>query len=367
MAAGLTTRALAQRLKDLGHAVSHVTVSKYERDQFSPTAETVKAIASVVGKPAEWFEGANLNLSGVRFRALKTATAKEKTAFLLQAMPWLRLYIHLFELLERKGPAHLQVQIGADESGAQAAKQIRDKYELRDYPIPSVARMLENAGIRVIRIAGAVGIDAFAGYLGDTHVVAVNSQLAPDRMRLTLTHEFAHVLYEDVLHDRQVDERELESRAFELASHLLMPSPVLREAFEMRSMVRLVQYKERYGISLAAMIYRATRERIVPQATAQRVWREFSRLGWRRHEPGRVPADYPVQLETLIESALRQERATLAELSRVAGVSTVDIQRRVMEAMGAIGLTESDPDAPSFKISAYREHGAMSETHDGPE
>lgn len=361
--AGLTTRDLAKRLTEMGHSVSHVTISKYERDEFSPTADTLRAIASVVGKPVEWFEGVGATLSGIRFRALKTLPAKDKSDFSTQALPWLRLYIHLNDLLERKEPSGLQVRIRPDDDPATAAKRIREKYKFANYPIPSVARMLENAGIRVIRLNGALGIDAFAACLGDTHVVAVNSVLPPDRMRLTLAHELAHVLYEDVMHDRQVDEDEIESRAFDLASHLLMPSPVLKEAFEIKSMVRLVQYKERYGISLSAMVYRATREKLIPQAMAQMLWREFSRLGWRKQEPGRVPADHPVRLETLIDSALRQKKATPAELSRIAGVDANEIRQRVMDAMGAMELSENDPDAPSFKISAYREHGASSETN----
>jgi Zn-dependent peptidase ImmA (M78 family) len=354
---------LAKHLSELGHAVSHVTVGKYERDEFSPTAETVRVIASVLAKPVEWFEGADAQLSGVRFRALKTIPAREKTAFSSGALPWLRLYLFLNDLLDRRKPPSLQVSPRANEAPQALAKRIREKYKFRNYPVPSVVRLLENAGIRVVRLQAAAGIDAFAAKLGETHVVAVNSDLSPDRMRLTLAHELGHILYEDVLHDRTVVEDELEERAFEFASHLLMPSEVLREAFEMRSMVRLVQYKEKYGISLSAMIYRATREKVIPQAMAQMLWREFSRLGWRKREPGRVPADQPVRLESLIDGALRQEKATLAELARIAGVEPSSIRQRVMDAMGAMELAENDPDAPSFKISAFHEPGASSETN----
>jgi Zn-dependent peptidase ImmA (M78 family)/DNA-binding XRE family transcriptional regulator len=360
--AGLTTRELAQRLKDSGHAISHVTVSKYERNEFSPSAETVKIIASVLGREVEWFDGTEAVLSGIRFRALKTIPVKSKSEFSARALPWLRLYLHLNVLLQRAAPQSLQIRLRADDEPAAAAKKIRDKYKLLNYPIPSVSRMLENAGIRVVRIKGVLGIDGFAATLGNVHVVAVNADLPPDRMRLTLAHELGHVLYEDVAHDREVDHDDLESRAFELASHLLMPSAVLAEAFEIKSMVRLVQYKERFGISLSAMVYRATREELIPQSMAQMLWREFSRLGWRKNEPGRVPADHPVRLETLIDSALRQKKATLTELARIAGVDSDEIQRRVMDAMGAMELTTDDTDAPSFKISAYSERRGRTET-----
>ncbi len=361
--AGLTTRALAQHLKDAGHAVSHVTLSKYERNEFSPTAATLRVIAGIVAKPVEWFEGVEATLSGIRFRALKTLPVRKKSDFSSLALPWLRLYFYLLDLLQRREPSQLQVRLRTAEEPAVVARRIRDKYKLQHYPIPSVARMLENAGIRVIQQVGASGVDAFAARLGAAHVVTVNSSLPADRMRLTLAHELGHVLYEDVLHDGHADDGAIESRAFEFASHLLMPSPVLREAFEIKSMVRLVQYKERFGISLSAMIYRATREQLIPQTMAQRLWREFSRLGWRRQEPGRVPTDRPVRLETLIDSALRQKRATLTELCRVSTLTPEAIHSRVMDAMGA-REARADNDAPTFRISAYLDEGHGTENVD---
>jgi len=357
--AGLSTRATAQRLKDLGHAVSHVTVSKYERNEFSPTHDTLVALASVLGKEPQWFEGTSSYLAGVRFRALKTMPVREKTAFTQRATPWLRLYVHVHDLLGRKVNSSLQVSAHPRDSGRALAKRLRDAYGLGDYPIPSVTRMLENANVRVIQLETVNGIDAFAGLFGEHRVVVVNRRLPPDRMRLTLAHELGHVLFDDCTHERQVNEKDLESRVFEFASYLLMPTRSLEEAFEIRSMVRLVQYKERFGISLAAMVYRAKRERLIPESMAQRLWREFSRLGWRRDEPGRVPTDDPVRMETLVDSVLRQKQATLTELSRVSGLTTEDIHARILDAMRASELTNDDTNAPSFQISKYMDGGAF--------
>jgi len=48
-----------------------------------------------------------------------------------------------------------------------------------------------------------------------------------------------------------------DQRAADFASHLPAPNGQLKECLQGKSMVRLVQFKERFGISLAAMVYRA--------------------------------------------------------------------------------------------------------------
>ncbi len=73
-------------------------------------------------------------------------------------------------------------------------------------------------------------------------------------------HELAHFLYDD---GPSLPPDEVETRAFEFASHMLFPESQLRKAFQLKSMVHLVEYKERFGISLAAMIFRARKSKMI--------------------------------------------------------------------------------------------------------
>jgi len=363
LAAELSTRALAASLKTAGLQLSHVTLSKYERNESAPTTTTLAVIAAVLGKDPSWFEGESHALAGVRFRSLKSSPARAKQSFVQTSLPWLRAYVHVHALLRRTPPRGLRTAARPNELGKRLAMRLREAYKLGSYPIPSVVRILENSDIRVIEMDAIDGIDAFAAQFGPHRVVVVNRRLSPDRMRLTLAHELGHVLYEDCMHDRPVNEHDIESRAFEFASHLLIPDAELAEAFALKSMVRLVHYKERFGVSLAAMVFRAKQDGLIAPLTAQRLWREFSKLGWRRQEPGRVPSDTPIRMESLLDSALRQKHASLAELARVSGLSEEQIKVRILQAMGATELVKDDTDAPSFPMSAYREDGAAFGVH----
>jgi Zn-dependent peptidase ImmA (M78 family) len=115
---------------------------------------------------------------------------------------------------------------------------------------------------------------------------------------------------------------------------MLIPESQLKEAFELKSMVRLVQYKERFGISLAAMIYRAKRSRLISSTLYQRLWRDFGRLGYNKIEPGYVAPDRPRRMEALIDAAVSQNIISYQEVARIVGTNEESVTDRIFRAMG---------------------------------
>jgi Zn-dependent peptidase ImmA (M78 family) len=99
-------------------------------------------------------------------------------------------------------------------------------------------------------------------------------------------------------------------------------------------MVRLVQFKERFGISLAAMVYRAEKLGFIPKPTAKMLWIEFARRGWKTNEPGSVRPDRATRFEQLIDEALVSRKLSLKELADLAGVRPEAIRERLNYAMG---------------------------------
>jgi Zn-dependent peptidase ImmA (M78 family) len=127
----------------------------------------------------------------------------------------------------------------------------------------------------------------------------------------------------------------MDDKAFEFACHLLIPKSQLENAFRGRSAVQLVQYKERFGISMAAMIYRAQKIKILDDRTTKRLWIQFARNGWRAKEPGRVRADRAFRFETLIDVAFSEKFITTwSEAAEITGVSAAELRRRRNLAMG---------------------------------
>lgn len=338
-AAGLSVREVERRLRALGYEISHMTIYNYERGLSTPSAVLMDGFSTVYGLSQDWFAEDRPVLQGVRYRALKSVTVVQRASYEAEASRWLETYRHVERILGRiREP--LRLPFRAATSGEALAKKIRKEHQLGEYPVPSVIRLLENFGVRVISLDTALRIDAFAGTLGDTSVVVLNTRRPSDRVRLNAAHELAHHLFSDCAGSGRLSEKDLERRAFECASHLLIPQSQLKAAIELQSMVRLVQYKERFGISLAAMIYRARESGLIRARVYERLWKEFAKLGWRKNEPGHVSPDRPVRMESLIDAAVRQKKTTYAELSLIVGIEEQAIRRRVYAAMGGSPLEE---------------------------
>jgi Zn-dependent peptidase ImmA (M78 family) len=316
----------------LGIPVTHATIANYETGATFPGMTTVGAMAKMYKKPVEWFLTMGPTLAGIRYRSLKSVRVSEKQMFEGEAASWFQVYVELENIFAAQHPAE-QFAVCAGESDEKAAMRLREKLGIGDQPLPSVIDLLERFGVRVIQIESPARIDGFAGWFGSTPVVALNSALPNDRMRFNGGHELRHYLFDNCRTDTHGDAEE-EEGAHNFASHLLMPETVLREAFKAQSMIRLVQYKERFGISLAAMIYRAKAGGIISAELYERLWRDFSRLGWRKEEPGQVKPDRPRRLEQFVELAVSEKKMSYSQVGRLGGIDEAVVRRRVLLAMG---------------------------------
>ncbi len=251
----LSTRQVQDLLNAHGISISHATIGNYERGITKPSEDILTTLAKIYERDLEWIRGTGLTLEPIRYRALRSVSVSEKNHFKSQAESWLNLYLYVETILDNKLKRNVQsgFVIKSGESGRELAERLRRVLKLEDHPIPSTIRILEDFGIYTIQVPSKARIDAFVGSFDDSRAVVLNSTLSNDRIRLDAMHELAHFLYDD---GPSLPPDEVETRAFEFASHMLFPESQLRKAFQLKSMVHLVEYKERFGISLAAMIFR---------------------------------------------------------------------------------------------------------------
>lgn len=333
--ARLSTRDVEERLRRQGIKVSHATIGNYERGLTQPSEKILGLLAGLYKRELDWLLGTGLTLRGIRYRALKSVSVHEKKDFKLRAQAWLDAYFYIEGILKRKlENRYPRFKVKFDTSGRQLAEKIRSMYKIRDYPVTSTIRILEHFGIYVIEIGTSARIDACAGFLGNSRIVVLNESLPNDRIRLTALHELAHHLYRDCINGPGLLYEDVEKRAFEFASYMLLPEAQLERAMRLKSMVRLVQYKERFGISLAAMIYRARKSDLIPPNLYKRLWRDFGRLGFRKNEPGQVAADRPLRMEALLDAAVSDGKITFATVAQLAGTDESIVKERVFRAIG---------------------------------
>ncbi len=334
-AARLSTRDVEERLRRQGIKVSHATIGNYERGLTQPSEKILGLLAGIYKRELDWLLGTGLLLQGIRYRALKSVSVHEKKDFKLRAQAWLDAYFYIEGILKCKlENRHPNFKVKNDTSGRQLAEKIRSMYKIHDYPVTSAIRIMEHFGIYVIEIGTSARIDACAGLMGNSRIVVLNESLPNDRIRLTALHELAHHLYRDCINGPGLLSEDVEKRAFEFASHMLLPETQLEIVMRLKSMVQLVQYKERFGISLAAMIYRARKSDLIPPNLYKRLWRDFGRLGFRKNEPGHVAADRPLRMEALLDAAVSDGKIAFATIAQLAGTDESIVEERIFRAIG---------------------------------
>jgi len=334
-AKGWSTRTVAERLRGLASA-SHATIANYEKDATRPPIDVLSGLATLYERPVNWFLGDGPMLSGVRYRNLKSkVTVRDRHRFEGDAQRWLDAYRNIEQHLAEPLDAEItDFEFIEDESPGALASRVRNRLDLDDdEPVPSVTEVLEALGVRVMEIETDLAIDGLAAAMDEESVVVLNGDVSNDRARLNAAHELGHVLRGDCA--ERDESREEEKAAFRFASHLMLTPPMLREAFKRKSMVDLVKFKERFGISLAAMIYRANEENILSDGEVKRLWIEFNKRGWRKKEPGRVLADRATRFESLLSSAMIERNLPLEALAQISGVRVEELKRRLDLATGS--------------------------------
>lgn len=342
--AGLSTRAVAEKmLRRL--AVSHVTIASYEKGTTVPPVDVLAALADIYRRTLNWFLDKREGLTDFRYRNLKARVGvTEQRHFEALAGKWVDAYVKLERYLKgphRRNDSSRSSFSGDDMEPAQLAGAVRRMLGLGDdQPVQNTISVLESFSALAVELRSSFGMDGAAARHGEKFVVVVNPNTNSDRLRMNAAHELAHLLYDDCRHDLGWSDAVVERRAYEFASLLLLPESQLIRAFEGRSFLRLIQYKEKFGISLAAMIYRGEQSRIVNSTAARWLWGEMSRRGWRKAEPGYVWRDRAITFEMMLESAIQTKALRWSEAELVTGVREDELRERLAD------VTEQTHGAP---------------------
>ncbi|MFA4965464.1 MAG: ImmA/IrrE family metallo-endopeptidase [Thermoleophilia bacterium] len=158
------------------------------------------------------------------------------------------------------------------------------------------------------------GMSAVAEVDGEPVAVAVVSRngVCRERQRLSLGHELGHLV---MTPQAQVDE---EKAAYRFGSAFLAPrETLLHEVGSRRTDVtsaELLILKRRFGMSLAALVYRLHDLGVLSDRYYQEWWRHINKMGWRKSEPEETPAEEPrwlmqTTLRAVSEGLLSEEYA----------------------------------------------------------
>lgn len=341
--AGLSSRAIADRMPSK-LSVSHTTITTYENGTAVPPIDVLAVLADLYKRPLNWFLENRESLSSFRFlnpsSRMKLADMRQYEA---QAGKWAEAY---FRLSRSLGSLHRQgnkIELAHDATPQSLAETVRHKLNLDDnQPIPNIVSVLESWDAWAFELKANFGIDGAAARHGNEYIVVINPSISSDRVRMNVAHELAHRLYDECKDSQGWTDTEVNKRAYIFASSLLMPASQLKEAFDGKSFIRLVEYKKKFGISLAAMIFMAEKSRIINTTASRYLWQEYIRRGWKQQEPGMVQRDRAVGFEMILDSAIQTKKLTWNDAERITGIKEDELRERLVNVV--------DGDVPRLEV-----------------
>jgi Zn-dependent peptidase ImmA (M78 family)/transcriptional regulator with XRE-family HTH domain len=325
---GLTQAQLANEVVRLGGTLTPAAISQYENSEARPKSSTLSLLATALGHPLDFFAaGPNdppLTSDAAFFRSLRSTSARDR-----RSASSLALYAFLFaKALERYvglpvlDLPNFPLTVGQDHLANNAARSARDYLDQGQGPVDNVVQLLERHGVVVIRVEGLVTnrVDAFSIPAPERPVVVLGGDKKDwSRSRFDAAHELGHL----VLHSEEaVGERWAESQAHAFSAEFLMPAQTIRD--ELPSELEWDSYlelKQRWGVSVQALVRRAKDLHVIDQETYLRAAKLMSAWGWRKPngEPGpRLPLEEPRLLSSAIEAA--REANLLDDLREETGI-----------------------------------------------
>lgn len=213
------------------------------------------------------------------------ARASTGVAAKKQAKELLRLAGEVFgELLNRtaNSPEVLlrRLPSASDQSIEDAAADLRAVIGQEETgPIRNLTALVERAGVCLIPIVGLPGLDGLSSWVNGIPVIGLDPSVPGDRFRFSLGHECGHLTF----HERPHDSSESEANRF--AGSLLFPKADFDAAMiDKPKLHHFIDMKSSWGISVAALIYRAHELDHIDDARYRALQIQMSK--WRKNEPG---------------------------------------------------------------------------------
>lgn len=308
--AGLTQGVLAQQT-----GVSQALISKIEHGLEGPSDILVERMGSACDVPAQFFHQMDevYGESIVDFFHKKRKTLPAKPLRKANALAnVVRLEAQrLLEPLEFDvGP--LPVFSRDDYTPDEAAQAIRAYWRIPAGPLPNLVALIEAAAIPVFTMdLGHDKLYAITKPGVEIHVIILNAALSASAQRFALAHELGHL----VIHNNTMPSMEMEEEAQAFASALLMPRDDIRPELRGLRFRDLGALKNRWRVSLAALIKRAHSLGAISDRQYRTFNIQLSGLpGGRKNEPGEFEPEHPRFMRYILDHYQRENEYSIDDI-----------------------------------------------------
>lgn len=309
----LTKRELADRVH-----VSPMAITNYEKGDRTPDIDIIKRLAKELGvRVSDFLAHRNQQLVFLHGEFRKT------TRLSASKQNYIREYIEeyftrFFDAVDCNGGDVLPKPIKCHSEKLtydteKDASRMRLFLRLSAYgPIGNLIHLLENLGVLILFVD--IDDNQFSGINGlvnDYPYIAVNKNMTPERIRSTISHELAHLVFG---WDDGNDEKDNEEYATALSGAFLINELDLkRELGLYRNAITRdfeMVYKE-YGVSSLLLVKRGEIAGVIPSRVAKDFYMRASKAGWRSNEPRRITSEEPTLFRQLVLRAVSDQNISI--------------------------------------------------------
>ena len=338
-ARGLTAVSLAEII-----GVTPQSISQYERNKQSPSPETMDAIAERLNFPRERFllEMTVQDDTPIFWRSNVTAVkfarerAETRLVWIKEILDYQSKYFDFPALNLPETDAPDDFRKISSQFLDDLALTVRDHWDIGTGPMPDLLLEMENNGIVVSRInVGAEKLDAFSQWPRDSNipfVVLGRDKASAVRQRFDAAHELLHLLLHRNIDSKRLNSAQdfkiLEDQAHYFASSLLLPENQFADELYGCSLDSFLALKERWKVSIGAMIMRSKALGLINAAETQRLWINYTRRGWRRNEAldNKMDKERPRLLRRSMESLLSERVQSVAQILSALSLPAEEIE-----------------------------------------
>jgi Zn-dependent peptidase ImmA (M78 family)/transcriptional regulator with XRE-family HTH domain len=276
--------------------VTRQAVAQYETGQTSPSAIVFGEIISVTRQSPRFFTEARGRKTG-EFRApfwrsLKRMELPERVR-LSRRLEWTADIVDYVDgFLELPGIDLPQVEWDAEKGNADdiedIAARVREHWKLGLGPLHDVSSILEYHGVVLVREHVACDdMDALSRWQSGRPYILYSADVTSENLP------------------------RLERQANRFAGAFLLPRAAFSSEVISTSIAYFKRLKSRWGVAIAAMVYRCKDLGILNESQVKYLWRQMNSQGIRKKEPGdedfqqSPPALLRASLEMLVESKVQ--------------------------------------------------------------
>ena len=306
-AKGLTMAELARVLN-----ISRQAISSFEKGLKSPSADTLSAIAKVLGFPERFFlaSSASPSLEGaIHFRSRSTATKKARVTGKTRGR-WAALildeclkYAQLPDVVLPEFDI-IDFEVLSLSDIEDMSTQLRRFWGLGDGPILNLTRLVENKGIVVSHLPSGEKVDAFSFWHNGRPLIMLDSSKTAVRMRFSLAHELGHLIMHRAVEDDYLNDKELfdlvELQADYFASSFLMPATTFGREFYSPNLSALERLKLRWITSIGSIAMRSHSLKLISDNQKSYIFKQLAPFHRREPLDDAIPKEEPELLNKLL-------------------------------------------------------------------